>query len=210
MCGTDALTQRPIAGKIWVQSGIKGVASCTGSTLTVAGMPVTTDTSSILLGTTGAVTDLTALNNQAVELARLANGTWVEAKGMLSNGVLTATKIEFEGSQSNGCAADWNDNDSDGLHHRSLSTLSTPTELQTSRSFEMYGTLSCSAANVGCTLTSGAVTYTADMLTARWDDHQSRVSGYVEAKGYLTGNTFKVRKIESKDRRDGRGYGDDD
>ena len=360
--GTDALTQRPIAGKIWVQSGIKGVASYTGSTLTVAGMPVTTDTSTILLGTTGAVTDLTALNNQAVEVyglpqadgsflatlveaetgwvnvqvvgtvrsidttaktlvmgttttpitvnytsitppsglaagaviavrvasnttastyaasslqirsgsastytsyashysgttrvhnernelygavsdktlissggnvtgctlkvqgiqvqasspalcASLANGTYVEAKGTLSNGVLTATKIEFEGSQSNGYAADWNDNDSDGLHHRSLSTLSTPTELQTSRSFEMYGTLSCSAVNVGCTLTSGTVTYTADMLTARWDDHQSRVSGYVEAKGYLTGNTFKVSKIESKDRRDGSGYGDDD
>lgn len=64
--GTDALTLRPIAGKIWVQSGIKGVASYIGSTLTVAGMPVTTDTSTILLSTTGAVTNLTALNNQAV------------------------------------------------------------------------------------------------------------------------------------------------
>ena len=39
--GTDALTLRPIAGKILVQSGIKGVANYTGSTLTVAGMPVT-------------------------------------------------------------------------------------------------------------------------------------------------------------------------
>ena len=360
--GTDALTLRPIAGKILVQSGIKGVASYTGSTLTVAGMPVTTDTSTILLGTTGAVTNLTTLNNQAVEVYGLpqadgsllatlieaeigllnvqmvgtvqsidttaktlvlgttaapitvnyasitppsglatgsvivvraatnttantytasslqirsgtastytsyasnysgttrvhnernelygavsdktlissggtvtgctlkiqgiqvqasspalcdsiANGTYVEAKGTLSNGVLAATKIEFEGGQSNGYSDDWNDNDSDGLHHRSLSALSTPTELQASRSFEMYGAISCSAVNVGCTLTRGAIVYTADMSSAYWDEHQPIISGYVEAKGYLTGNTFKVSKIESKDRRYGTGHGDDD
>lgn len=360
--GADALTLRPIAGKILVQSGIKGLASYMGSTLTVAGLPVTTDTSTILLSTTGAVTNLTALNNQAVEVyglpqadgsflatlveaetglvnvqvvgtvqsmdttaktlvlgttaapitvnyasitppsglaigsvivvkattnttantytasslqirsgtastytsyasnysgttgvrnernelygavsdktlissggtvtgctlkiqgiqvqasspalcASIANGTYVEAKGTLSNGVLVATKIEFEGNQNNGYSDDWNDNDSDGLHHRSLSTLSTPTELQASRSFEMYGALSCSAVNVGCTLTRGAIVYTADMSSAYWDEHQPTISGYVEAKGYLTGNTFKVSKIESKDRRYGTGHGDDD
>ncbi len=360
--GTDALTLRPIAGKILVQSGIKGVASYTGSTLTVAGMPITTDTSTILLGTTGAVTSLAALNTQSVEVyglpqadgsllatlieaeigllnvqmvgtvqsidttaktlvlgttaapitvnyasitppsglatgsvivvraatnttantytasslqirsgtastytsyasnysgttrvhnernelygavsdktlissggtvtgctlkiqgiqvqasspalcANIANGTYVEAKGTLSNGVLAATKIEFEGSQANGYSDDWNDNDSDGLHHRSLSALSTPTELQASRSFEMYGAISCSAVNVGCTLTRGAIVYTADMSSAYWDEHQPIISGYVEAKGYLTGNTFKVSKIESKDRRYGTGHGDDD
>jgi hypothetical protein len=360
--GTDSVTLRPIAGKILVQSGIKGVANYTGSTLTVAGMPVTTNTTTILLDTTGAVTSLASLNTQSVEVyglpqadgsflatlveaetglvnvqvvgtvqsmdtttktlvlgttaapitvsyasitppsglatgsvivvkaatsatantyaatsmqirsgtastytsyasnysgttgvhnernelygavsdkaltysgatvtgctlkiqgiqvqasspslcASIANGTYVEAKGTLSNGVLTATKIEFEGGQSNGYSDDWNDNDSDGLHHRSLSTLSTPTELQASRSFEMYGSLNCSAVNVGCTLTRGAITYTADMATARWDEHQPITSGYVEAKGYLTGNTFKVSKIESKDRRYGSGHGDDD
>jgi hypothetical protein len=360
--GTDSVTQRPIAGKILVQSGIKGVANYTGSTLTVAGMPVTTDTTTILLDTTGALTSLAALNNQAVEVyglpqadgsflatlieaetglphvqvvgtvqsidttaktlvlgttaasitvnyagitppgglatgsvivvkaansttantyaasslrirsgtastytsyasnysgttgvnnernevygavsdktlistggnvtgctlkvqgievqatsatlcASITNGTYVEAKGTLSNGVLNATKIEFEGSQANGYSDDWNDNDSDGLHHRSLSTLSTPTELQASRSFEMYGALSCSAVNVGCTLIRGAITYTADMASARWDGHQAITNGYVEAKGYLTGNTFKVSKIESKDRRYGTGHGDDD
>lgn len=360
--GTDAVTSRPIAGKILIQSGIKGLASYAGSNLTVAGLPVTTDASTILLNAAGAVTDLTSLNNQSVEVyglpqadgsflatllevetgplnvqvvgtvqsidattktltlgtatstitvdyagltppsglaagvvvvaksaanttastytasslqirsttastyasyvtnysgttrvhnernelygavsdkaltyngatvtgctlkiqgiqvqassallcASVANGTYVEAKGALSNGVLSATRIEFEGSQANGYSDDWNDNDSDGLHHRSLSTLSTPTELQTSRSFEMYGELSCSAANVGCTLTRGAITYTADMSTARWDEHQPILSGYVEAKGYLTGNTFKVSKIESKDRRYGSGQGDDD
>jgi hypothetical protein len=360
--GTDSVTLRPIAGKILVQSGIKGLANYTGSTLTVAGMPVTTNTTTILLDTTGAVTSLASLNTQSVEVyglpqadgsflatlveaetglvnvqvvgtvqsmdtttktlvlgataapitvsyasitppsglatgsvivvkaatsatantyaatsmqirsgtastytsyasnysgttgvhnernelygavsdkaltysgatvtgctlkiqgiqvqasspslcASIANGTYVEAKGTLSNGVLTATKIEFEGGQSNGYSDDWNDNDSDGLHHRSLSTLSTPTELQASRSFEMYGSLNCSAVNVGCTLTRGAITYTADMATARWDEHQPITSGYVEAKGYLTGNTFKVSKIESKDRRYGTGHGDDD
>ena len=89
--GTDVLTQRPIAGKIWVQSGIKGVANYTGSTLTVAGMPVTTDTSTILLNTTGAVISLAALNNQAVEVYGLpqADGsflaTLVEAETGLVN-----------------------------------------------------------------------------------------------------------------------------
>lgn len=360
--GTDAVTSRPIAGKILVQSGIKGLASYTGSTLTVAGMPITTDASTILLDTTGAVTTLSTLNNQSVEVYGLpqadgsflatlveaetgtlnvqivgtvqsidaiaktlvlgttsspitidyasvapisglvtgaviavksptiatannytasslrirtttastyvsyannysgttgvhternelygsvsdktliyngatvagctlriqgmqvqassavlcnsiTNGTYVEAKGALSNGILSATKIEFESAQGNGYSDDWNDNDSDGLHHRSLSNLSTPTELQTSRSFEMYGSLSCSAVNVGCTLTRGAVTYIADMSSARWDEHQPITTGYVEAKGYLTGNTFKVSKIESKDRRYGAGHGDDD
>jgi len=360
--GTDAVTARPIAGKILVQSGIKGVASFTGSTLTVAGLPITTDTSTLLLDTTGAVTSLAALNTQSVEVyglpqsdgsflatlveaetgllnvqvvgtvqsldttaktlvlgtaavpitvnyasitppnglavgsviavrtaanstastyaasslqirsatvstyasyasnysgttgvhnernelygavsdktlissggnvtgctlkiqgvqvqasspslcANLANGTYVEAKGTLSDGVLAATKIEFEGNPSQGYSEDWRDNDSDGLHHRSLSALSTPNELQASRSFEMYGALSCSGVNVGCTLTRGAVTYTADMSTARWDGHQPITSGYVEAKGYLTGNTFKISKVESKDRRYGAGHGDDD
>lgn len=360
--GTDAVTSRPIAGKILVQSGIKGLASYTGTSLTVAGMPVTTDTSTILLDTAGGVTSLAALNNQSVEVYGLpqadgsflatlveveaglpnvqvvgavqsidiaaktltlgtpgslitvdyagitppsslavgsvivvktattasantysasslqirsttastyasyssnysgttgihnernelygavsdktlissggsvtgctlkvqgiqvqasslalcnsiTNGTYVEVKGALNNGVLAATKIEFHGSQDNGYSDDWSDSDSDGLRHRSLSTLSTPAEIQATRSFEMYGNLSCSAVNVGCTLTRGAATYTADMSTARWDHNQSIVSGYVEAKGYLTDNTFKVIKIESKDRRYSLGGGDDD
>jgi hypothetical protein len=360
--GTDTVTLRPIAGKILVQSGIKGVASYTGTSLTVAGMPITINTSTILLDTSGAVTSLAMLNTQSVEVyglpqadgsylatlveaetgalnlqlvgsvqsidtiaktlllgttaapitvnyasltpasglaagsvivvtvatnttantyvassltirsatastytgyasnysgttgvyternelygavsdktlaysgvnvsgctfkiqgiqvqasspalcANIANGSYVEAKGTLSNGELNATRIEFEGSQSNGYSDDWNDNDSDGLHHRSLSTLSTPTELQASRSFEIYGALSCAAVNTGCTLTRGAITYTADMSYAYWDEHQPITSGYVEAKGYLTGSTFKVSKIESKDRRYGTGHGDDD
>ena len=360
--GTDSVTLRPIAGKILVQSGIKGVASYSGLSLTVAGMPITIDASTILLDTTGAVTSLASLNTQRVEVyglpqadgsflatlveaetgalslqlvgivqsidttaktlvlgttassitvnyanlvppsglapgsvlvvkvdtgttansytasslqirsgtastytgyasnysgttrvyternelygavsdktlvysgvnvsgctlkiqgiqvqasspalcANIANGTYVEAKGMLRNGVLNATKIEFDSSQGNGYSDDWNDNDLDGLHHRSLSALSTPTERQASRSFEMYGALSCAAVNVGCTLTRGAITYTADMSSVYWDEHLPIVSGYVEAKGYLTGTTFKVSKIESKDRRYGSGHGDDD
>jgi hypothetical protein len=175
-----------VSDKVLIYSG----ATVTGCTLKIQGIQVQASSATLC--------------------ASIANGTYVEAKGTLSNGVLTATKIEFEGGQSNGYSDDWNDNDSDGLHHRSLSTLSTPTELQASRSFEMYGSLSCSAVNVGCTLTRGAITYTADMSTARWDEHQPITSGYVEAKGYLTGNTFKVSKIESKDRRYGTGHGDDD
>jgi hypothetical protein len=360
--GTDPVTLRPIAGKILVQSGIQGVASYVGNSLTVAGLPVTTDTSTILLDANGLVTNLATLNNLSVEVYGLpqadgsylatlveakigphpvqvvgtvqsintsaktlvlgtsaspitidyasitppsglvagavvavkssatttanaysanslqirsttastytsyasnysgttrvanernelygavsdkattssggnvtgctfriqgiqvqasslalcdsiANGTYVEVKGTLSNGVLNSSRIEFEGSTSNGYSDDWNDSDSDGLHHRNLSTLNTATELQANRSFEIYGALSCSALNAGCTLTRGAVTYTADMSTARWDNYQSIVNGYVEAKGYLTGNTFKVIKIEVKDRRYGSGHGDDD
>lgn len=360
--GTDPVTLRPVAGKILVQSGIQGVARYVGNSLTVAGLPVTTDTSTILLDANGLVTNLAALNNLNVEVYGLpqadgsylatlveaelgshpvqvvgtvqsintsaktlvlgtsaspitidytsitppsglvagavvvvkssatttastysanslqirsttastytsyadnysgttgvanernelygavsdkaltysgvnvtgctfriqgiqvqassaalcnsiANGTYVEAKGALSNGVLNTTRIEFEGSASNGYSDDWNDSDSDGLHHRNLSTLSTASELQANRSFEIYGELRCSALNVGCTLTRGAVTYTADMSTARWDDYQAIVNGYVEAKGYLTGSTFKVIKIEAKDRRYGSGHGDDD
>lgn len=357
--GTDAVTLRPIAGKILVQSGIKGVASYTASTLTVAGMPVTTDASTILLDATGAVANLTALNTQSVEVYGLpqadgsflatlvevetnavnvqlvgtvqsvnptaktlllgtastsitidyagitppsglvagavvvvksptnatantytasslqirsatastyvsyasnysgttrvhhernelygavsdkiltdndtrctfkvqgvqvqansaalcnsiANGTYVEAKGTLSNGVLSATKIEFEGNPSNDYSDNWNDSDDDGLHHRSLSTMSASTELQTNRSFEIYGDLRCSALNTGCILQLGTATYTADMSSARWDERQAIVNGYVEAKGYLTGNTFKVIKIESKNRRYGSGHSNDD
>jgi hypothetical protein len=360
--GTDSVSLRPIAGKVLVQSGIKGFARYIGSSLTVAGLPITTNTSTVLLDTTGAVTSLAGLNNQSVEVyglpqadgfflatlveaeiglvnvqvvgtvqsidntaktlvlgttaapitvnyasitppsglatgsvivaktatnttantytasslqirsgtastytsyasnysgttrvhnernevygavsektlissggnvtgctlkvqgievqatsaslcANISNGTYIEIKGTLNNGVLAATKIEFEGSQLNSYSDDWNDIDADGLHHRSLSTLGTPTELQATRSFEMYASLSCTAVNVGCTLTRGATTYTADMSTARWDDNQSIVSGYVETKGYLSDGTFKVIKIESKNRRYGYGYGDDD
>lgn len=360
--GTDALTSRPVAGKILVQRGIQGLANYFGANLRVAGLPVTTDNATILLDATGTVTTLTALNNQSVEVyglpqadgsfvatlievetgathvqlvgtvqsintstktlalgtaasqitvdyasitppsdlalgavvvvksfttstanlyvasglqirsatastytsyannysgttrvysernelygavsektltysgasvtgctlkiqgiqvlassavlcTSIVNGNYVEAKGILSNGVLTATKIEFEGSQTSGYADDWNDADSDGLHHRSLSTIITPRELQANRSFEIYGSLSCSAVNVGCTLTRGAITYTADMSSAYWNEHQPTANGYVEAKGYLTGNTFQVIKIEAKDRRYGYGHGDDD
>jgi hypothetical protein len=360
--GTDPVTLRPIAGKILVQSGIQGVASYVGNSLTVAGLTVTTDTSTILLDANGLVTNLAALNNLNIEVYGLpqadgsflatlveaelgpqpvqmvgtvqsintsaktlvlgtsanpitidytnitppselvagavvvvkssatttastysvnslqirsttastytsyasnysgttrvanernelygavsdkaltysglevasctfkiqgiqvqassaalcnsiANGTYVEAKGTLSNGVLNSSRIEFEGSASNSYSDDWNDSDRDGLHHRNLSTLNSASELQANRSFEIYGELRCSALNVGCTLIRGAVTYTADMSTARWDDYQSIVNGYVEAKGYLTGNTFKVIKIEAKDRRYGSGHGDDD
>ena len=364
---TDLVTQRPIAGKILVQSGIIGVASSTSSTLTVAGMPITTNASTILLDTTGAViTNLATLNNQNVEVyglpqadgsflatlveaktsalnvqvvgtvqsidataktlvlgttaapitvsyasitppsglaigtvivaktavtatastytasslqirsatvstyvsyasdysgttgvsternelygavsgkaaagnnctfhiqgiqvqvsnalslcTSITDGTYVEAKGTLSNGVLNATNIQFEGSQSNGYSDDLNDANGDGLRYRNLSTLGTSTELQASRSFEMYGSLSCSAVNTGCTLTRGTITYTVDMSSAYWGGSQSIVNGYVEAQGYLTGNTFKVSKIESKDRRyvtgtgigNSTGNGDDD
>jgi hypothetical protein len=62
--------------------------------------------------------------------------------------------------------------------------------------FEIYGTLACSASL--CTLTSSGTTLNADISTARWE-HGQVSSGFVEAKGYMSSaTTFKVTKIESK------------
>jgi hypothetical protein len=84
--GTDTVTLRPIAGKILVQSGIKGVASYTGLSLTVAGMPITTDASTILLDTSGAMTSLALLNTQSVEVYGLPQ----------ADGSFLATLVEAE------------------------------------------------------------------------------------------------------------------
>ena len=95
--GIDSVTLRPIAGKIWVQSGIQGVASYAGSALTVAGMPITTDTSTILLDTTGALTSLAALNNQAVEVYGLpqADGSFLATLVEVETG---ATNVQIVGT----------------------------------------------------------------------------------------------------------------
>ncbi len=136
--------------------------------------------------------------------ASIADGDYVEAKGRIVNGVLDATRIEFEGQhRSADYSDDSNDSDHDGLRYQRLAspTSNNPANpTSTSRSFELYGDLSCAALNTACTLQSGTVRYSADLSSASWE-HDPIVSGFVEAKGYLSGSSFKVLKIESKSQR---------
>lgn len=142
--------------------------------------------------------------SSATLCASIQNGDYVEVKGLLANGALTAYRVEFKTAGSdralNGYQDDENDSDHDDLKYRrqlvSTSSGSDAYSLNAS-SYEIYGTLSnCSGST--CTLTSNGLTMTADLSTARWE-HDQVSSGWVEAKGYMTAaNTFKVNKIESK------------
>lgn len=344
--GVDSTTQRPIAGKIHVRGGIKGIASVSNGALSVSGLPVTTDADTLVLAIDGTVTTLDKLQSATVEVyglpqsdgsyqatrieakaqtgstrlvgtvasvnsmgatlvlgtsaqpvtvsyaglgavqglvagavvsievsgapgsysatrlrvrstsaqtytsevgkyigttrqanernelygvisdkgtttsgcsfkvqgvpvqavsttlcASIVNSDYVEAKGQIINGVLEATRIEFEGQhKTEDYSDDSTDSDRDGLRYKSLTppaSNNSATPANSSRSFEIYGNLSCSALNTACTLQSGTVSYTADLSSESWE-HSPIVSGFVEAKGYLSGSSFKVVKIESK------------
>ncbi|MYZ51866.1 DUF5666 domain-containing protein [Malikia spinosa] len=348
--GVDATTQRAIASKIHVRGGIKGIANVSNGALSVSGLPVTTDTSTLVLASDGTATTLDKLQNATVEVyglpqadgsyqatrveakaqagsirlvgtvasvnptaatlvlgssaqpvtvsyagldavqglvagavvsievsgapgsysatrlrvrsttaqtytseldkyigttrkadernelygvisdkamtasgctfkvqsvpvqavsaalcASITDGDYVEAKGMIVNGMLNATRIEFEGQhKTQDYSDDSNDSDSDGLRYMSLTpstSNSSATPVNPLRSFEIYGNLNCSALNTACTLQSGTMLYNADLSSARWE-HSQIVSGFVEVKGYLSGSSFKVVKIESKNSRD--------
>lgn len=134
----------------------------------------------------------------------LQNGDYVEVKGLLANGSLAAYRVEFKtagGDRTlNGYFDDENDSNHDNLKYRRqfASTTSGSYFSSDSRSsYEIYGTLSsCSGST--CTLTSNGSVLTADLSTAVWE-HGQVMSGFVEAKGYMTSvNTFKVTKIEAK------------
>lgn len=130
----------------------------------------------------------------------LRNGDYVEAKGLLLNGALTAYRVEFktagEDRTIDGYQDDDHDSDHDGFkYHRQL----TPSNAGNTGlgSYEVYGTLACTTGSA-CTLTVNGTRWIADLSTAYWE-HGQVSSGFVEAKGYMgTGNTFKVIKIESK------------
>lgn len=136
--------------------------------------------------------------------ASIQNGDYVEVKGVLSNGALTAYRVEFKtagGDRSlNGYVDDENDSDNDHLKYRrqfaSTSSGSYYSD-DSASSYEIYGTLSACSGST-CTLTSNGSALTADLTTAYWE-HGAVTSGWVEAKGYMTSaNTFKVTKIEAK------------
>jgi len=162
--------------------------TATGCTLQVQGVP--TAVSSVSL------------------CASIQDGDYVQVKGILTNGSIAAHQIEFRTAGSDrtlgGYQDDVNDADHDGLKYSRLLT-STPGSVasvsgyspENSSTYEIYGTLSNCSASI-CTLTANGVAYTADMGTALWEQGMV-TSGWVEAKGYTTGNaTFKVIKIEAK------------
>jgi hypothetical protein len=139
----------------------------------------------------------------------IQNGDYVEVKGLLRNGMLAASRLEFKSAGGDrslpGYSDDSNDSDGDDLKYSRLltatssSSSNSPSSRYTSESsssYEIYGTLQCAAST--CTLTSNGTVLVADLSTATWE-HGAVTSGWVEAKGYMSSATgFKVTKIESK------------
>jgi hypothetical protein len=141
--------------------------------------------------------------------AAIQDGDYVEVKGIFANGALTGHRVEFKTAATDrtlsGYIDDDSDSDNDGVKYRrqyhsdSASSSSDDGVYRSDNNgatFEIYGTLACSASL--CTLTSSGTTLNADISTARWE-HGQVSSGFVEAKGYMSSaTTFKVTKIESK------------
>ena len=128
--------------------------------------------------------------------AAIQNGDYVEVKGLLVDGALTAYRVEFKtagGDRSLGGTYRDDENDSDGDHLKYRRQWSSSTH---TAAYEIYGTLSCTGSS--CTLTSNGTVLGADLSAAVWE-HGQVTNGWVEAKGYMaSANTFKVTKIESK------------
>ncbi len=105
-------------------------------------------------------------------LATLANGAYVEVKGVLNAGVLTASKIEVKSNSTSGAGT----------------------------RFEVYGTVS-NWTSSGFTLTTGATIYNAILTTQTSIDVEHGQPGngrFVEVKGYMQGTDFVVVKLEVK------------
>ena len=145
----------------------------------------------------------TTLSSRAL-CASIQNGDYVEVKGLLANGSLTAYRVEFKTAGTdrtlNGYQDDENDSDGDHLKYRRQLTSTVSGSAGSgsgASSYEIYGILNnCSGST--CSLDSNGTVLTADLSTAFWE-HGQVSSGLVEAKGYMTSaSTFKVTKIESK------------
>lgn len=134
----------------------------------------------------------------------IQNGDYVEVKGLLANGSLTAYRVEFKtagGDRTlNGYIDDENDSNHDNLKYRRQYASTNAGGYYSSdsqASYEIYGTLSACSGST-CTLTSSGNILTVDLSAAYWE-HRQVSSGLVEAKGYMTSsNTFRVTKIEAK------------
>ena len=164
------------------------------------------------VSTNGCALDVQGVPTQlssATLCSAIKDGDYIEVKGVFSNGVLNARRVEFETARDDrsldGYSDDLNDIDQDGVKHthryRDDDSYRESDDSYRSNSgqstFEIYGSLACVADS--CTLTSNGVQLDADLSTATWE-HQQIQNGFVEAKGYLvTSTSFKVLKIELKD-----------
>lgn len=167
-------SERQIAGAAYRHEIYGVVAAKSGNTFSVQGIPVVATSAAFEGGT----------------LLGLNNGTYVEVKGTLSNGILQAVKVEIksgQGGDANG------DDGSDGFANGS---------------FEVYGTVSgwSGLANT-FTLTTRQGTFTAVASSAWLEDGLAPTNGSrVEVKGYLDANQrLVITKLELK----GDGFSDD-
>lgn len=143
--------------------------------------------------------------------AALRDGDYVEVKGVLSNGVLAAYRLEFKTTGGNRDLAnthyadDLDDSDHDNLRYTRQDTSTSYDDSQDDThsstvggTYELYGVLS-NCTSTTCTLTTNGVALTADISTTVWEHGIVVTSGRIEAKGYMTSaTTFKVLKMEAK------------
>lgn len=157
-------TDRTTGGTAYKNEFYGAVSGKSGNTFVVQGITV----------------DATSATFSGGTLAGLANGNYVEVKGSLSNGTLTAVKVEVKnsGSSSSGGAF-------------------------AGAKFEVYGTVS-SWTGAGNTFTltalnNSGVTYTAIASSAIISGSVTNGS-VIEAKGYLDSTQqFVISKLETKD-----------
>lgn len=120
----------------------------------------------------GVEVDLSQAYFEGGSLGTLANGAYVEVKGVLNAGVLTASKIEVKSSSTNGAGT----------------------------RFEVYGIVS-NWTSSGFTLSSGSTIYNAILTGQTYVDVEHGQPGngrFVEVKGYMQGTDFVVVKLEVK------------
>ena len=140
----------------------------------------------------------------------LADNMYVEVKGVLDNGALLAGKVEVKGvtgGSSGGGRSDadgQSDDSRDGSASGDDKSGSDDKRSSGGRSFEVYGTLTCSNYPGSCSIAvSTGSTLNTNLGAASWStEHGGFVADTalaVEAKGYLdSAGVFQVIKIERK------------
>ena len=157
-------SNRTIGGTTYKNEFYGAVSGLSGNTFVVQGVTIDTSTATFTGGT----------------LASIANGTYVEVKGTLSSGTLTAVNVEIKNA-----------------------TNASSTGTFGGAKFEVYGTVS-SWTGLGNTFTITAFnaagkTYTALASSAVISGTVAN-SSVIEAKGYLDSNQqFVITKLEVKD-----------
>lgn len=155
--GQESYRQTSPGGSSYYRHELYGaVSNLQGTRMTVQGVEV----------------ELLQANFERGSLATLANGAYVEVKGVLNGGVLTASKIEVKSNSTSGAGT----------------------------RFEVYGTVS-NWTSSGFTLSTGNTTYNAILTAQTSVDREHGLPGngrFVEVKGYMEGTNFVVVKLEVK------------